>query len=293
MTQAQTNPVFKKEAGRKAFMDAYDRLMLEWPVPHETRVITTDYGDCHVIASGPAEGKPILLFHGMTGNSAMWYPTIEALQTFRTYSVDAPGDFGKSTVTRLMKTPEDAVRWIDQLLDALGLEKAMFLGHSMGGWFSANYAVARPERIERLMLLAPVATFLPIPLAKLMKYIYPSLLIPSRKLVKRGWDWFCSAGYTLPQPVMEVVYAGYKHGKMKLGVIPGVFPKERWEKLAVPVLFIVGDEEKIYDAAQATRTVKEAIPQAEAHIVERAGHCLTVERKDRVNVLIETFLSRS
>ncbi|WP_274363788.1 alpha/beta fold hydrolase [Paenibacillus thermotolerans] len=291
MTQAQSIPVFKKEAGRKAFMDAYDRLMLEWPIAYETFEIPTDYGDCHVIASGPADGKPIVLFHGMTGNSAMWYPTMEALQTYRTYSVDAPGDFGKSTVSRLMKSPEDAARWIDQLLDALGLETTILLGHSMGGWFSANYALSRPERVERLMLLAPVATFLPPPLSKLMKYIYPALLIPSRKLIKRGWDWFCSAGYTLPQPVMEVVYAGYKHGKLKLGVIPGVIPKERWKSLTAPVLFIVGDEEKIYDAAQVTRVVRESIPQAETHIVERAGHCLTVERKEQVNALVGKFLS--
>lgn len=112
MKKPQYLPVFKSDAGLRLFMDAYERVMEHWPVPHETMEVQTDYGDCHVIACGPKQGEPVVMFHGMTSNSSLWYPTIEALSGFRVYCVDTPGDFGKSKAAKKIQTPEDAICWM-------------------------------------------------------------------------------------------------------------------------------------------------------------------------------------
>lgn len=292
MTDAASGylPVFKSETGSRAFMEAYERLMQHWPTAYSTLEIETEFGPCHLIVSGPEHGEPVLMFHGMTGNSALWYPTVEALEGYRIYCVDAPGDFGRSKVVKRIRTPEDAVRWMDRLMDALGLAKANFIGHSMGGWFCSNYAVARPERIQRLALLAPVATFMPIPFRKLLTKVYPAMLFPKPSRIRRAWDWFCSEGYSLPPHVMDLIIAAYTHGRSQLSVVPRVIGKEAWNSLSAPVLFLVGDEEKIYDAEQVKHCVRAALPDSEIRTIHGAGHCLLLEQKASVNEAVRAFM---
>lgn len=284
--------VFKSEAGSQIFMNTYDKLMEHWPCQYETMEISTEFGVCHVIVSGPEDGETVFMFHGMTSNSAMWYPTMEALKDFRVYCIDTPGDFGKSRVAKYIRTPEDAVLWMDQVLDAFGFAKATLIGHSMGGWFCSNYAVSRPERIERLVLLAPVATFMPIPFLKLLQKVYPAMLWPKPERIRRAWDWFCRKGYSLPSHVMDVVIAAYTHGRSQLAVVPRVIEKEAWSRLSAPVLFLVGDEEKIYDAAKVMKRVKEALYDAEVMLISGAGHCLILEQKSSVNEAILRFMKK-
>jgi pimeloyl-ACP methyl ester carboxylesterase len=50
---------------------------------------------------------------------------------------------------------EDAAQWVGRLLDALGLDRVALAGHSMGGLWALWYALARPERVASLVLLAP------------------------------------------------------------------------------------------------------------------------------------------
>lgn len=285
--------VFKSQEGYSIFEDAYNRLMDEWPIPHETMEIKTDYGYCHVIVSGPQDGEPVLMFHGMTGNSALWYPTIEALNDYRVYCIDTPGDFGKSRVTQAIRTPSNAVNWMDQLLDALGLERSIFIGHSMGGWFCSNYVTARPERVKRLILLAPVATFLPVPFLKLLQKVYPAMLWPKPDRIRKAWDWFCGKGYALPRCVMDVIIAAYMHGRSQLPVVPRIIEKEAWSRLKAPVLFLVGEEEKIYDAVKVMARVREILPASEIQAIPGAGHCLIIEQKSLVNEAIRTFMMKN
>lgn len=275
--------IFKSEAGRSAFLDTYDRAMGLWQFPYETFKINTDYGICHITACGPRDGKPLLLFHGMTGNSSMWYPVVSSLQAFRTYCIDAPGDFGKSIVKRRIKTSADAQKWIEQVYTTLSLETASLIGHSMGGWLSANFALGRPEMVDRLILIAPVATFLPMPLFKLMHTIYPAMLLPSPKRIARAWSIFCSKGYSLPAEIMDMVITAYTHCRLQLQVMPRVFPKESWKALHAPVLFLVGEDEQIYAADRVCRRVAKMLPHAKITVVPKAGHCLTIEQSELVN----------
>ncbi|WP_409343003.1 alpha/beta fold hydrolase [Paenibacillus sp. MBLB4367] len=289
-TMGEEIAVFRSGEGREAFLQAYEETMKLWSVPYETLEWQTDYGRCHVIASGPAEGKTVLLLHGMTGSSGLWYATIPALQAYRTYCVDVPGDFGRSTVTRPLRDAGDCAHWIDQLFEAAGADRAALIGHSMGGWLAANYALARPERVERLALLAPVGTFLPMPLLKMLRRVYPALLLPKPKRIERAWQWFCAKGGELHPVVMKQIIEAYTHCRIRMKVIPRVFPKEAWNGLKTPVLFLAGAEEVIYDADKAAKAAASVLPHVRTVIVSRAGHCLIAEQAELVNAELADFL---
>jgi pimeloyl-ACP methyl ester carboxylesterase len=108
----------------------------------------------------PAKGdRPtVLLLHGKNFNGAYWRQTAEFLAG-RGYGVLMPDQigFGKSA------KPEAYQYSFNQLaantatlMDALEIEKAIVIGHSMGGMLAARFALAHPDQTEGLVLVNPI-----------------------------------------------------------------------------------------------------------------------------------------
>jgi pimeloyl-ACP methyl ester carboxylesterase len=102
-------------------------------------------------------GRPVLFLHGWLGSWRYWFPTMEVVsEHFRTYSFDFFG-FGDS---RLKRTQESIQNYSDQVirfLDALGIERVLLVGHSMGGMVALKTAINHPERIVRVATVgAPI-----------------------------------------------------------------------------------------------------------------------------------------
>jgi pimeloyl-ACP methyl ester carboxylesterase len=102
-------------------------------------------------------GRPVVFLHGWLGSWRYWFPTMEVVsEHFRTYSFDFFG-FGDS---RLKRTQESIQNYSDQVirfLDALGIERVMLVGHSMGGMVALKTAINHPDRIMRVATVgAPI-----------------------------------------------------------------------------------------------------------------------------------------
>ncbi|MCT3663598.1 alpha/beta hydrolase [Elizabethkingia anophelis] len=105
-----------------------------------------------------ANGKTIVLLHGKNFNAAYWKKTAEVLlkEGFRVIMPDQIG-FGKSS------KPHDYQFSFSQLaynttliLDKLKIDKAIILGHSMGGMIATRFTLQYPERVEKLVLENPI-----------------------------------------------------------------------------------------------------------------------------------------
>jgi pimeloyl-ACP methyl ester carboxylesterase len=117
-----------------------------------SRLVEVDAGRVHLLEKGA--GKPVVLLHG-TGNSAGFLlPLLDQLQGVRVMAPDLPG-VGLSDPIELPRDRyrETAVAWLDRLLDILELDAATLVGHSGGGLWALWYALAHPDRVERLVLL--------------------------------------------------------------------------------------------------------------------------------------------
>jgi hypothetical protein len=91
-----------------------------WPVMSEEQMVPTTFGATFVRVSGPSGAPLIVLLHGAGTTSLMWSPNIEALsKEFRTVAVDQVGEFGKSTCARPIRSLEDLIAWLDELIRAL------------------------------------------------------------------------------------------------------------------------------------------------------------------------------
>ena len=94
-------------------------------------------------------GMPLVLVHGLAGSWRWWSPLFQPLATRRQVNiVDLPRRRG---VVRAA----DLSDWLCRWLDAAGLDRVDLAGHSLGGLVAAELAAIRPERVRRLVLVAP------------------------------------------------------------------------------------------------------------------------------------------
>ncbi len=282
--------IFTSASGEQKFQEIYEQNLNSWTVPYESRFVITTYGKTHVLISGPEHGEPMLLLHGMTVNSTMWAQNISALsERYRTYCIDTLGDYGRSVVKAPLKSRRDCNEWLNEVMNSLGLENAIFVGHSMGGWLSLNFALAFPERVKKLVLLAPIASIIRLPLVFMLK-VYPVMLRPTREKVLRLWKWFLAKDSRLPPLTEEQIVQGWMNCRPQLRVIPNLFTKRELSSLQPKTLFLVGDEEVVYNASRAIKRATHLLPGVQAGRIPNASHCFMAEQPELVNQRILSFL---
>lgn len=99
--------------------------------------------------------KTIVLVHGLASNGGFWRNNISELaKNNRVIAVDLPG-YGKSDKGVYPYTMTFYADMVSGLLKQLGIEKATYIGHSMGGQIGIHFSFRHRDQIERLILAAP------------------------------------------------------------------------------------------------------------------------------------------
>ena len=107
-------------------------------------------------------GPPLVLLHGVSLGAAAWAPLFTALPGRRLLAVDLPGHgLSDPAVYRRGHVRRHARDLIDDVFDALGIDAAPVVGHSLGGMFALWYAAAGGRRISRLVAMGEPAVALP------------------------------------------------------------------------------------------------------------------------------------
>ena len=108
------------------------------------------------------QGLPVVLLHGVTENAAIWAPLFADLRQFRLLAVDLPGHGLSDPATfRRGQVREHARQLIDDILDALSLDNAPVIGHSLGGMAALWHAAAGSTRISQVVAIGVPAVALP------------------------------------------------------------------------------------------------------------------------------------
>jgi len=236
----------------------------------------------------------LVLLHGAGATSLMWAPNIEALsREYRTVAVDQIGEFGKSVCTQPVGSIQDILTWLDELIGALaGRERVNVAGVSYGGALAALYALRFPERLEKVVLIAPGATVLPPPAQFWVRLFV--IGIARRWGLRAFLRWvFADMARTDPQ----WVEATYEELALNMGSlqrhkapIPPVLTDAEWGSLRTPTLFLVGEHEVIYSPEKAVQRLRGVAPTVRTEIIPGAGHDLTIAQRSMVNERILRFL---
>ena len=110
----------------------------------------------HVRESGPRDAPVVVLLHGFASSLQTWDAWAEGLQkTHRVVRLDWPGSGLSPPDPANDYTDARSLQLLLALLDELGVQRASWVGHSMGGRIAWTFAARHPERSERLVLVAP------------------------------------------------------------------------------------------------------------------------------------------
>ena len=285
---------FRSAKAKEEYLKLYDKLSEKWPVPSENQLVTTSYGQTFVRVSGPINAPPLVLLHGMSSNSIMWIKSIEELsKDFRTYAVDDIYGNGRSIYKIPIKKSNDFVNWLNELFEELGLDKNInLMGMSYGGWQVSQYAIKYPEKLNKIVLLSPAATILPINTEFTIRGLLT--LIPVKYFTKSLMYWvfedLVKKDRKMVDLTIDQIYKASKSFKSKRAPEPTVLDDNELKNIKTPTLYVLGDNEKIYSTQQAIKRINEIAPQIKTELIPNAGHDLIAVQTELVNRKVLEFL---
>jgi pimeloyl-ACP methyl ester carboxylesterase len=272
------------------------------------RWVTVADRPVNVIEMG--EGPAIVFVHGLSGSWPNW---LEQLPVFarghRVIAVDLPG-FGHSPMPDDRITISAYARILDGLLETLGVNAATLVGNSMGGFVSAELAIAYPARVERLVLVSPagISTYKHPFMsrgARVARRLRPLLAaqtgwvaahadaVASRPgLRARALDGVALHPSRLPGPLAaEMLRGAGKPGFVEgLEAIVDYDFRHRLPEVVCPTLIAWGDRDRLVSVRDAS-VFEELIPDSRKVIFEDTGHMAMLERPAAFNELLEEFLN--
>jgi pimeloyl-ACP methyl ester carboxylesterase len=286
MAEARYVSVYRSQRSRDELLEYYDRILRSWPIPCEERFVETTCGKTHLLLCGKEGARPLMLFHGTGNNSLMWRFNVAQLGVhFRLHLVDTVNDPGKSEAAPGFKPGTDYARWTTELLDSLGIERALLAGHSKGGWIVLNAAISAPARVDKVVLLAPaVGINSEVSPTFLMKSLRVGLL-PTRKAVESYLKYVSGPGARI-----STGYADYLAKVMRGTRLKPIkhrrFSDEELKSVDAPVLLVFGDHEVCVDYRKVVDRARLCIKHLNVQIIAGTGHALMGEKPETVNRLI-------
>lgn len=265
-----TQSIFKNAAAQETVMALYDRLLENWPVAYESRFVTTRHGDTHVIVSGAAQSPPLILLHGAGSNATMWGGDVGLYSTYyRVYAVDLPGEPGRSAQNRPPMDSPAYAEWLQDVLDGLGIGRAVVVGISRGGWMALKFAVTDPERVAALVLICPSG------IAKPHLKFLPRVIVYSmlgdwglRRLTRALF-----AEQPIPPGTEDVLITITRNVRSPLDV-PPIFTDAELGRLTMPVMLLGGGRDVLVNMPETAARLTQVVPQTVVEIDPTAGHAI-------------------
>ncbi|MBV1911694.1 MAG: alpha/beta hydrolase [Kangiellaceae bacterium] len=292
---------FRSSKSKDEYLAHYEESAKKWPVSSEDFMIDTPpYGVTYIRVSGPLDARPLILLPGAHANSLMWIDNIEVLsKEHRVFVVDPIFEHGKSVANKEAKTPAELVHWLDTLFDCLGFKESVDIcGMSLGGWVSTQYALARPDRIRRLILLAPAATVLRLRFIFLLRGILAGL-IPIRWFSLNFAAWLLNLNdkknpenIALVDDLGDSMFIATKSYKVPVDhPIPTVISDSDLQALSkVQTLFMIGEHDQMYSTQKAISRLRRLAPKMNIELIQGAGHALVRTHSNSVNEGLSRFL---
>ena len=281
-------PIFTTPEGRAKYMAAYEDMFSLWKVPYDSIDVKTGYGSTHINVSGPGDGYPLVLLHAVSLSSTAWFANIAELSAdHRVYAVDAIGDAGKSVANRLLENRSDYAEWLREVFDGLNIDKGYLLGHSYGGWLALNMALAYPERLRKIILLAPGASIYPMRFLTNLGLRLPfKIRIPARSVFKM----IAPKGTVFEEKFIHLMEMVTRYC-VPATLFPTVYTDEELKRIELPTLLLIGAGEKIYNPKKAIDRAQRWMSDLTAEIIPNVGHTLNMEQPATINARILEFLT--
>lgn len=283
---------------------------LEYPYPVQYQELGNDQQVAYI---DEGKGAAIILIHGLGSYIPAWKKNVSKLsEKFRVIGLDLPG-YGKSSKKVDQYSIPFFAKTVAALQDSLGIDQAVWAGHSMGGQIALRGALSYPDKISRLILLAPAGfeTFTEQEGTLMTNFVTPqSIQSTPDSLIRQT---FRATFYDFPKEAEFMIedrvsirnasefdsysraYAASVRAMLEDPVV------DELDEIEHPVLIFFGKQDMLIPNRQfhpnlTPQKVAESghkqLPNSTLKLVDEAGHFVHFEKSEEVNKAMLEFLKK-
>ena len=222
------------------------------------------------------EGEPLILIHGLSGSSRWWIRNIPALaEHYQVYLIDLPG-FGSMRHFSQRFVLDEVASGIARWMEAVGIQQAHLVGHSMGGYICLWIAAHHPNQVKCMVLVSPAG----IPrIRSLAGYALP-LLIATRYLTLSfflilAYDTLRAGPLTLLRAAQDLLTKDIR---------------DSLKVITAPTLLIWGENDSLVPPVLGNVLCQE-IKNAHLVLLKKAAHVGMYDQPEQFNAVVLAFLS--
>ena len=275
-----------------------------------SRFITVTEGgqELKIHYNDAGEGSEVVvMLHGSGPGASGWAnfnrnvePLVDA--GYRVLLIDCPGWSKSDSILCTGSRSDLNARIVKGVLDGLGIDKAHFLGNSMGGHSAVAFALENPSRVGKLVLMGGgtggASLFTPMPAEgiKLLQGLYRDPTIENLKKMMSVFVFDTSdLTEALFQTRLDNMLSRRDHLEnfvKSLQANPKQFPdfSPRLPEIQAETLVIWGRQDRFVPMDTGLRLVA-GIPNSELHIFNQCGHWAQWEHADKFNRMVVDFLA--
>ena len=280
-------------------------------VPPNGKFVTVGDSRIHYVEAG--EGPPILFIHGLGGQLHHFrHPLFGELDGYRLVALDRPGSGYSSRSYGASGRLPDQAETIVGFIRALGLEKPLLVGHSLGGTVALAVALDHPDAISGIALLAPL-THMEGEVPPEFKGLY--IRSPLRRWLMANTMAVPASLKYAPQ-TLDFVFGPQKwpadyvvEGGGMAGLRPSHFfatasdtvaiehdlarIEARYGEISLPAGILFGSADRVLDHEKHGAPMQKHIPGLDLEILEGIGHMPQFVARDRVAAFIRRIAERA
>lgn len=233
-------------------------------------------------------GEVLLFLHGAGSNAHTWHHQLRHLEpSHSAVALDFPGH-GRSAGTEGLPDLDAHVGCLDQFAAALRLRPAVLVGRAMGGAVAIAFALAHPQRVRALVLVATPTTFA-IPRASLDTWRDVTMGRATQPFAMNLFSPKVDMA-VVRECFMEQVKTDPRVRYTDMLACDGIDFSERLSALRAPTLVITGRDDHFAPPDKAA-DLQRRIAGARLVVVDDAGHMLTSEQPAAFNAALDAFLA--
>ena len=259
-TDEMPRSIYKSREDEAEVQALYDEALGCLGLPYESLTVGTLAGDTHIIAVGPEDALPVVFLPGgnfLNPTCLRWFLPLAA--DHRVYAPDLVGQPGRSSQIRPSPKGDGHARWVEDVLDGLGLRRVPLLGLSYGAGLAIRTLGYAPERISRAALVSPAAVAAgPVP-RMLVEVALPMLLYRLRPTTER---LLRAARPILSEPedvAVRQLGAIYRCARLDAG-LPRMATEDELRRFEGPVALFASEDDVFFPARAVLPRARELFP---------------------------------